>query len=112
MVVAEPLPCFKAYDVALYGVDSVQLGMEMRSARSGDTVDVQFSLGNTLALGTYYLNCGVRYHTASDVEFLSHRTDSAILRVTAGPRSTAAVSLVEMKAKIKLRQASDFGMLL
>lgn len=95
--------------VALYGVDSTQSDIGIKPSRTGDIVDVQFSLGNTLAPGTYYLNCGVRIHTSNGVEFLSRRIDSAILRVTAGPISTVMVGLVEMSATIKLSQAFELG---
>ncbi|MCL7420752.1 MAG: Wzt carbohydrate-binding domain-containing protein [Methylobacter sp.] len=88
--------------VALYGVDSTQLDMEISPGRVGDNVEVQFALTNTLAPGVYYLNCGVRIHTNNGVEFLSRRIDSAILRVTAGPQSTVAAGLIEMGAAMSL----------
>lgn len=88
--------------ITLYGVDTTHLDMEIKPSRAGDTVNIQFSLTNTLAPGVYYLNCGVRIQTANGVEFLSRRVDSAILRVTTGPASTAALGLVELGAKLSL----------
>ncbi|MEN6587090.1 MAG: ABC transporter ATP-binding protein [Sulfuricella sp.] len=92
--------------VALYGVDSMQLDMEIEPSRAGDAVDIQFSLSNPLAPGVYYLDCGVRIHSANGGEFLSRRVDSAILRVTAGPSSTVAAGLVEMSAKLGCSRAA------
>lgn len=96
--------------VALYGVDTLQLDMDIAPSRAGDTVDIQFSLANPLAPGVYYLNCGVRIHTPNGDEFLARRVDSAILRVTAGPSSTVAAGLVEMNAKLGFSRAAFVGL--
>jgi len=92
--------------IAVYGVDSTELGVEVRRSRSGELVDVRFSLNNVLAPGIYYLNCGVKIHTPSGVEFLSRRIDSAILRVTKGCRSTAMIGFVEMGAHLVVKVAN------
>jgi len=91
--------------VALYGVDSTLLGNAPSQARTGELLDVTFELANVLAQGIYYLNCGVRIHTENDVEFLSRRVDSAILRVTASPISTVSTGLVEMGAILSINRA-------
>jgi len=88
--------------VAVYGTDSTALRMPNRRRRAGEELEVRFSLAGPLAPGLYFLICGVREHRADKVEFLSRRVDSAILRVTAGPSSTAATGIVELGAAMQL----------
>jgi lipopolysaccharide transport system ATP-binding protein len=95
--------------IALYGVDSSEVGVPPSKAHAGEQLNVSFSLANSLAPGVYYLNCGVRIHTVNGVEFLSRRVDSAILRVTAGPNSTVMVGLVEMGATLNIDQTDVAG---
>ena len=96
------------YIHSLFRAGSTYLFQVFRRS-TADIVDVQFSLANTLAPGVYYLNCGVRIHTANGVEVLSRRIDSAILRVTAGPTSTVVVGMVEMRATLSLSQTAELG---
>jgi lipopolysaccharide transport system ATP-binding protein len=95
--------------ITLYGVDSTVLGSAPSQVSSGEELDVTFELANVLAPGVYYLNCGVRIQTASDVEFLSRRVDSAILKVTAGPESTVATGLVELGAMLSISRADTLA---
>ena len=95
--------------VALYGVDSTEVGVAPGKAYTGEQLNVSFSLANALAPGVYYLNCGVRIHTVNGVEFLSRRVDSAILRVTAGPSSTVVVGMVELGAMLSINQTDAAG---
>lgn len=95
--------------ISVYGVDSEALGTEVRGFRSGELIDVRFSLNNVLAPGVYYLNCGVKVYTENGFEFLSRRVDSAILRVTRGHRSTVADGLVEMGASLNFSRVSHAG---
>ena len=88
--------------VALYGVDSRQLGAEERNFQAGDSIEIDFTLENPLAPGVYYLNCGVRLDGKDGVEFLSRRVDSAILRVTASGTSSVVTGLVEMQANLSV----------
>jgi len=88
--------------MALYGVDSRQLKNERRIFRAGDVVDVDFTLQNPLAPGIYYLNCGVRLDDMEQVEFLSRRVDSALLRVTSSASSSVVTGHVEMQARISV----------
>lgn len=88
--------------ITLYGTDSRELDVEPRRFQRDDRVEISFLLSNPLAPGTYYLNCGVRLHTETGVEFLSRRVDAAILRVTKGSKNTVAVGLVEMQAKLTI----------
>jgi lipopolysaccharide transport system ATP-binding protein len=90
--------------IALYGVESTVLESAPSQARAGESLDVTFELANVLAPGFYYLNCGVRVYAPGDVEFLSRRVDSAILKVTAGPNSTVATGLVELGAMLSIQQ--------
>jgi lipopolysaccharide transport system ATP-binding protein len=92
--------------IALYGVDSTLLGNAPSKARVGELLDVTFDLANVLAPGVYYLNCGVRIHNASDVEFLCRRVDSEIMRVTASPISTVSTGVVEMGARLSIHQSA------
>jgi len=91
--------------VALYGVDSTLLDNAPSRVLAGELLDVAFELANVLAPGVYYLNCGVRIHTENDVEFLSRRVDSAIMRVIATPSTTVAVGLVELGAMLSIHQS-------
>ena len=86
--------------VTLYGVDTRQLKVQTRDFQAGETVNVSFTLNNPLAPGVYYLNCGVRLDGSGEIEFLSRRVDSALLRVTAGPSCSVAIGLVEMQAEL------------
>lgn len=88
--------------IAIYGVDSTTLGMKPGPFCEGDVVDVRFSLTNVLAPGVYYLNCGVRLRNQAGDEFLSRRVDSAILKVIAGARATAALGVVEMSSILQI----------
>jgi lipopolysaccharide transport system ATP-binding protein len=88
--------------IALYGVDSAKLDFAPCRAGAGESLDVTFELANVLAPGVYYLNCGVRIHTESKVEFLSRRVDSAIVRVIASPGTTASAGLVELGAVLSI----------
>jgi len=95
--------------MALYGVDSKELGAEPKRFQKGDTVEITFVLTNPLAPGMYYLNCGVRLDTQGRTEFLSHRVDSPILGMTSGSESTVAVGLLEMHAELAVNPALDLA---
>lgn len=87
--------------VSLYGVDSSKDRSPIDHYNAGDLVDVTFQMENALAPGEYYLNCGVKVTTQDDVEFLCRRVDSAILRVTSAPESTATSEFfVELNAEL------------
>ncbi|TWG38863.1 lipopolysaccharide transport system ATP-binding protein [Acidovorax delafieldii] len=86
--------------VALYGTDSTLDELSDTDYKSGDVVQVCFSLKNQLAPGIYYLNCGVRIEGEHGAEFLSRRVDSALLRVTAGEGLTVVAGLMDMKAQL------------
>ena len=88
--------------IALYGVDSKQLKIDVRNFLAGDTIDIVFSLDNHLAPGVYYFNCGVRLQNADGMVFLSRRVDSAILKVTTAESTTVQSGLLEMHAKVEL----------
>jgi lipopolysaccharide transport system ATP-binding protein len=91
--------------VALYGTDTSQLGFDKFTAKSGDYYEIVFELTNVLAPGIYYLNCGVRLDTETGVEFLSRRVDSAILRITNSNVQTVATGIVEMMAKLSVKNS-------
>lgn len=95
--------------VALYGVDSTVLRSAPNQASAGEILDVIFELANFLAPGVYYLNCGVRVHTENEVEFLSRRVDSAILKVTSGPDTTVATGLVDLGAMLNIQQSTPLA---
>ena len=95
--------------VALYGVDSKAVDTAPSFMVEGDLVDVFFSLDNVLAPGVYYLNCGVRVDDEERVEFLSRRVDAAMLRVTTGSESTAAIGLVDMRSMMTVKRAAGTG---
>jgi lipopolysaccharide transport system ATP-binding protein len=88
--------------IALYGVDSTRLPNQLPRVFAGEYYDIAFALSNTLAPGTYYLNCGVRIETELGVEFLSRRVDSAILRVTASKHQTVVTGVLEMTAELSI----------
>jgi lipopolysaccharide transport system ATP-binding protein len=92
--------------VAVYGVDSTRLGVDHRNYGPGESVEVRFELANGLAPGLYYLNCGVRETIDDHVQFLCRRVDTAIIRITEGPASTALVGLMEMGATLAVTAAS------
>ena len=71
-----------------------------RNYSTGDIAHVRFTLTNRLAPGVYYLNCGVKVNSGNDVEFLSRRIDTAIVRVTESAASTGLVGLVDMEASL------------
>lgn len=96
--------------VALYGVDSQKLGLEVRCFQIGEIVEVDFSLENRLAPGVYYLNCGVRLNNPEGEEFLSRRIDSAILRVSTAQSSTAMIGVIELGGKVSL-SGVDLGVM-
>jgi lipopolysaccharide transport system ATP-binding protein len=86
--------------VALYGVDSKQLGKAFGSFRAGDVVEIDYLLNNPLAPSTYYLNCGVRLNSEEADEFICRKVDAAIIRVVTAPSSTVATGLVELQAEL------------
>ena len=95
--------------VALYGVDSTATELSDTSYKTGGTVQVDFTLVNPLAPGVYYLNCGVRVDGKDDVEFLSRRIDSALLRVRKGKISSVMTGLLEMQAKLTISETQSNG---
>lgn len=95
--------------VALYGTDTTSLRCDKFTAKTGDYYEINFELTNVLSPGIYYLNCGVRLETENNVEFISRRVDSAILRVTSSGEQTVAAGLVEMKAKLSIKSSNDLS---
>lgn len=93
--------------VALFGVDSTKLQIARRTYSPGDVADVRFTLINPLAPGVYYLNCGVKVISGNNVEFLSRRIDTAIVRVTESAASVGLVGLVDMEAHLAVTVAVD-----
>ena len=93
--------------VALFGIDSTRLHIARRIYSPGDVADVRFTLINPLAPGIYYFNCGVKVMSGNNVEFLSRRIDTAILRVTESAASTALVGLVDMEASLTVKVAVE-----
>lgn len=95
--------------VALYGTDSTATEPTTATYRAGEVIQVEFTLANPLAPGVYYLNCGVRVDGENGVEFLSRRVDSALLRVTMGKKTLVTAGLLEMNAKLTLRESQNIG---
>lgn len=92
--------------VALYGVDTGSEQRAPQARRTGETIEVRFTLDSPLAPGYYYLNCGVREAGADPGEFLCRRVDAAILRVTRSTATTAAVGAVELNARVDIVSAA------
>lgn len=95
--------------VALYGTDSTSAQPTISTYHAGETIQVEFALANPLAPGVYYLNCGVRLDGQDGVEFLSRRVDSALLRVTMRKNAPVTAGLLDMNAKLTLRESQDIG---
>ncbi len=92
--------------IELYGVDTKYLRVKHGPFYKGEVVDVKFRLTNCLAPGIYYFNCGVRVDD-QEVRFLSRRIDSAILRVSNGENSTAAVGVMDMNSIVEISKCYD-----
>lgn len=88
--------------VSLFGSDTKQIEGSMHKYKANDAIQIEFTLQNPLAPGIYYLNCGVRVDTSEGAQFLSRRVDAAMLRVTTGVQTTAAVGVLEMQPKVTM----------
>ena len=88
--------------VSLYGTDTTRLANLNNGFFAGDRIDVAFELNNTLAPGTYYLNCGVRIDGEDGVVFLSRRMDAAILRVSSSKTTTVSAGIMDMAARLSI----------
>jgi len=90
--------------ISVYGVDSTTLDCGAIRFKAGEEIVVSFDLHNFLAPGLYYFNCGIRDSEHQDIEFLSRRVDSAILKVLLGPRTTVLTGVVELGASLSVQQ--------
>lgn len=89
--------------VAVFGTDSIRLGMAAGPIEPGRVLNVVFELTNNLAPGTYFLNCGLRDAIKAEEKFIHRRVDALAFKVVADKKSTAATGLAELAAKLTIQ---------
>ncbi len=67
--------------ISLYGTNTLSLGGQPELFVAGDRLEVSFLMKNTLAAGTYFINCGVRDDNSEDSIFIHRRVDVAMFKV-------------------------------
>ena len=68
--------------ISIYGTDTLSLGKQTKTYKTGESIEVSFHLKNHLAAGTYFINCGIRDESEESTSFLHRRIDVAMFRVT------------------------------
>ena len=94
---------------AVYGTDSVFLGIDAGEVDAGQTMKVVFQIETHLLPDQYFLNCGVREERESGSVFLSRRVDAGILQVSGSDHTTGLVGPADLQGKLTLspQSASD-----
>jgi lipopolysaccharide transport system ATP-binding protein len=91
--------------VAVFGTDTLQLGHQTGVIKAGTVLEITFTLSNTLAPATYYLNCGVRDPQAHRQVFVHRRVDALMFRVAADRYTTVATGIADMQAAFLCQEA-------
>ena len=87
---------------AVYGTDSVFLGIDPGGFDADETVKVVFQIETHLVPDQYFLNCGVRKDTESGSVFLSRRVDAGILQVSGSESTSGLVGPADLRGKLTL----------
>jgi lipopolysaccharide transport system ATP-binding protein len=83
---------------AVFGTDTATLTLVTEPGTPDQCIEARFTFVAALAAGNYFLNAGVRRESAEETVFVCRRVDAGVLRVVAGPESTAAVGPADLGA--------------
>jgi lipopolysaccharide transport system ATP-binding protein len=83
--------------ISLYGTDTLSLNEPVKAYKAGDRIIISFHMGNHLAAGTYFINCGIREEGGETSIYIHRRVDVAMFKVIQARDFTQA-GLVNLSA--------------
>ena len=92
--------------ITLYGSDTRALGILTGAFKTGDLVEVTFRMTNRLAMGVYFLNCGVRDDSGDKPIFLHRRIDVLMFKVRQHTEISQA-GCVNLGARFSIRYLGE-----
>jgi lipopolysaccharide transport system ATP-binding protein len=91
--------------ISLFGTDTNALKVNTGQWEAGDFLKINFKLKNSLAPGTYYLNCGIKAQNTDKQTFIHRKIDACIFEVRPSEDTTALSGVIDLFAAVELERS-------